>query len=473
MLIRSLTLQNVKCFSNNATIDLTIGRADGQPHKWIVLFGDNGLGKSTLLKAFGLALVGQPGLNALLPNAEGWVRGEQRLATIKVVAQKGPQDTSVGFPRVRPFELAWSLIGRRSTKIDSTVQPAHSIVISEGHARRQQDDVKLFKSQIATDDRQRGWLLAGYGPHRRLTGAASDIAETISPDSRAARLVTLFHEKAALTSAERWLRDLHHSASVYKGRADDHLKAILRMINHGLMGVGVQLIAIKPDGVYFKTPFKPQVPIGDLSDGYRTVLALTLDVLRHVAFCFDIETVLSDTNGHSVVTAEGVVLIDEIDSHLHPSWQRTIAPWLHSRFPNLQFIVATHSPLIPTCVASGEGMVVRLTQRRQGSGEVVDPEVDLGEIGLTADQNLTGPNFGLDSTRDILADDLIREMNRLRRLVRRKRATATERDKLRQLEFTFEQTVPVGNTYAEAQRWRQESRTLNTPPSSVDTVKDE
>jgi predicted ATP-binding protein involved in virulence len=48
---------------------------------------------------------------------------------------------------------------------------------------------------------------------------------------------------------------------------------------------------------------------------------------------------------------EGIVLIDELDIHLHPTWQRTIAGWLRDQFPKMQFIVATHSPLI----AAGAG----------------------------------------------------------------------------------------------------------------------
>jgi len=382
------------------------------------------------------------------------------VASVTVIAQKGAHDTSIGFPRVRPFEVTWHLVGDRPAKVEGKLQPAHSIVLNEGKAKRQRDDAKLFKSQIATDERQRGWLLCGYGPHRRLTGAASDIAETISPDTRGARLVTLFHEKAALTSAERWLRDLHHAASVYKGKAQQQLEAIRRMINHGLLDEGVQLTDIQPDGVYFKTPFKAKVPIADLSDGYRTVLALTLDLLRHLAFCFDFDSALKEVDGHSIVDAEGVVLIDEIDSHLHPSWQRTIAPWLHSRFPNLQFIVATHSPLIPTCIAPGEGMVVRLNRRRQSGGEVVEPETALGQLGLSADQNLTGPNFGLDSTRDVLTEELLRELNRLRRLVRGRRAKTADKEKLRQLELQFDQVAGVGPTFSEAEKWKAESREL-------------
>ncbi|NJK32775.1 MAG: AAA family ATPase [Deltaproteobacteria bacterium] len=56
--------------------------------------------------------------------------------------------------------------------------------------------------------------------------------------------------------------------------------------------------------------------------------------------------------------AAGVVLIDEVDAHLHPTWQREIGYWFTRWFPNIQFIVTTHSPLI--CQAAERGSILRL-----------------------------------------------------------------------------------------------------------------
>ncbi|MEZ4363859.1 MAG: AAA family ATPase [Kofleriaceae bacterium] len=66
-----------------------------------------------------------------------------------------------------------------------------------------------------------------------------------------------------------------------------------------------------------------------------------------------------------VVQASATVLIDEVDAHLHPTWQRTIGQWLLRYFPNVQFLVTTHSPLI--CQAAEAGSVFLLP--RPGSGE--------------------------------------------------------------------------------------------------------
>src|SRR5262249_27999345 len=88
-----------------------------------------------------------------------------------------------------------------------------------------------------------------------------------------------------------------------------------------------------------------EIPIEDLSDGYRAILSLTFDLIRHMANAFGYDKVF-DPNDPTVVLPGGIVLIDEIDVHLHPTWQRTVGLWFKKHFPNVQFIVTTHSPLV-------------------------------------------------------------------------------------------------------------------------------
>ena len=463
MLLRSVTLKNVRCFSGDATVDLTHGRSDDQPHKWVVVFGGNGTGKSTFLRAIGMALTGQPALNHLLPDAEGMVRANEKLAEVSVVVSDGPHDVSTGRPRKSPRSLTWLLVGDEAIEIDKgakkRVLPAHSIVLEEGNSKQNKADAKLFLTQIATDDPQRGWLLCGYGPHRRLSGASSELASKVPALGRAARLVTLFHEKAALTSAERWLQNLDHRASVGQQREKRNLELVKKVLDTELLHEGVSLSEVSPDGVFFDTPYKPRVAMADLSDGYRTTLAFLLDMLQHVAHAFDLGDVIGESDEHALITAEGVVLIDEIDSHLHPEWQRTLPGWLHSRFPNIQFIVATHSPLIPTCVAEGEGLVIRL-QRVDNGHSVIEPVLDLGRMGLTADQNLTGPNFGLRTTRDVMTEELEGEIQRLRTKVRSNQASDEDREKLAQLQFKFMEIAPAAPTYDDVEAWERDTKAL-------------
>jgi len=69
----------------------------------------------------------------------------------------------------------------------------------------------------------------------------------------------------------------------------------------------------------------------------------------------------TDAEGRTVVDRPGVVLIDEIDVHLHPEWQRAIGVWLQEHFPRIQFIVTTHSPLV--CPAANHGRIYHLPDR--------------------------------------------------------------------------------------------------------------
>ena len=74
----------------------------------------------------------------------------------------------------------------------------------------------------------------------------------------------------------------------------------------------------------------------------------------------------------SINQVPGVVIIDEIDAHLHVSWQRRIGSWLTSHFPNIQFIVTTHSPYI--CRSADLGALIRLP----GVDEEASPGIDVG-----------------------------------------------------------------------------------------------
>ncbi|MDU1666523.1 MAG: AAA family ATPase, partial [Bradyrhizobium sp.] len=82
--------------------------------------------------------------------------------------------------------------------------------------------------------------------------------------------------------------------------------------------------------------------LGQLSDGYRNLLALFLDFARRL--------VQANPTWPNPLEAPGILLIDEIELHLHPRWQQTVIPSLRSAFPNTQLIITTHSPAVLTTV---------------------------------------------------------------------------------------------------------------------------
>lgn len=87
-----------------------------------------------------------------------------------------------------------------------------------------------------------------------------------------------------------------------------------------------------------KSDSKQTYRIEQLSDGYRMTLAMVMDIARRMA--------QANPDKKNILESEAIVLIDEVDLHLHPKWQQTILPDLMRTFPNVQFIVTTHSPQV-------------------------------------------------------------------------------------------------------------------------------
>ncbi|WP_036772171.1 AAA family ATPase [Polaromonas glacialis] len=93
------------------------------------------------------------------------------------------------------------------------------------------------------------------------------------------------------------------------------------------------------------------LPISSLSDGEKSLIAITTDIAQRLA-------VLNPNEIDPIKTGNGVVLLDEIDLHLHPSWQRHIAINLPKVFPGLQFIATTHSPQVIGETEPGRAMLL-------------------------------------------------------------------------------------------------------------------
>ena len=127
-------------------------------------------------------------------------------------------------------------------------------------------------------------------------------------------------------------------------------------------------------------------PWSELSDGYHVFTALVADIARRAVM-------LNEFDGaEAPAKVEGVVLIDEIDLHLHPRWQREALPRLRDVFPKLQLIVTTHSPQV---LSSAENRQVRqlIDSRPQEHGVFVegrDTNAILREYMHTEDRSAEG-----------------------------------------------------------------------------------
>ena len=180
-------------------------------------------------------------------------------------------------------------------------------------------------------------------------------------------MASLFYEDAALTEGVQWLVDKHLRALEGAVWADQLKMAAMQLLTDELLPDDYEIADINSDGLLVVSHGN-RFPLREMSDGYRSVVALVVDLIKQFHDCYgDLHFVVHD--GIPMVTAPGVVIIDEADAHLHVSWQRRIGSWLKRHFPNVQFIVTTHSPYI--CQAADPGGLIRLP----GPGEDEPPRV--------------------------------------------------------------------------------------------------
>ncbi|MEV7216858.1 AAA family ATPase [Kitasatospora cineracea] len=387
MYITRVQLRNIKGFTGERAVDLQLPGRSG----WTVLAGRNGSGKSTVLQAIALAL-GGPGLTrALVPDFTGWVT---------IGAEQGSVEVQV----VRDLEAddSMSSVETRQEKMRLGLQWVF-----------QSPDDKLPPRLVMTptpttaedslwgpwSGSPYGWFCAGYGPFRRLTGGSSEALRLIAGPGPSGRLATLFHEDASLAEGVSWLIDLRLRAYENpSGRAEQLLDQALGLLQDGLLPDQYQIHRVTADGLWVRERGDQgqEFPLREMSDGYRTVVALALDIVRQMHHTYNILAIEPTPTGGHAITNPGVVLIDEMDAHLHVTWQRKISGWLRGHFPNVQFIVTSHSPYI--CQSADEGGLIRLPGvGEQRPPEVVDEDLYRRVVYGSGDDAVLSELFGLET----------------------------------------------------------------------------
>ncbi len=424
MYIDKVKLKNIRGFES---LEFDLGRGNGKHAGWTVFTGDNGAGKSTLLKAIAVALTGRDVARSLQPSFHRWVRegsgGQEAKIELMILPEKGVDEFSAkGNTAYKKFPAAVILTtGGKDTAVDL---PAHSgtktTLVQRG----------LWSAAA------RGWFSCGYGPFRRVFGASQEATRLmVSPTTE--RFVTMFQEAASLYEVDQWLRNLSHKA--LEGRTPEsrqQLDLLLEILRDELMPNQITVDRVDSDGLWLKDRNGLELAWGEMSDGYRAALALLADILRHLiaAYGLDGMTERGDDNKLRIVRS-GVVMIDEIDAHLHPEWQREIGFWLKRHFPNIQFLVTTHSPII--CQAADENGLFVLPEPGSGRApRALTTDEYKKVISSRPDTILLTQAFGLQNTRSPRA---VEGRAEYAKLMAKKRAgaklTKEEQGKAAQLEM--------------------------------------
>jgi hypothetical protein len=451
MYLKKIRLRNIKCFKeleldfSEDILKHDLNKPESGVQRWTTLFGKNALGKSTLLQAMGAVLAGPSAMRELLPVAEGWLRVGEPYGEIYAellwcdgdAASRGPK-------RPYPYVMQYLVSGSDPSKLPASVveKPTVAEIVpwsgdpgtSKAERRQHLQNTKdrRLLQETAYNESTQGWMACGYGPFRRLSGGSEQSNSIVSAGRRAARFVTLFREDAALTNATKWLTELHNTAREEDPRSQRTLEIVKRSLATQLFPEKAEL-NVTAKSAFLKRNGSTEILFQNLSDGYRSMLALSIDLLHWLTEAFP--------NADNPLSCPGVALIDELDTHLHPSWQRMIGHWLREKFPNIQFIIATHSPFIAQVADPESGVAVPGTEpSSQRSRNIRLKETAQGVIAEPSaeDARLLGPEQILQSDlfdmSTVLSPQVEQKLERFDQLKERQTASALSPEEATELE---------------------------------------
>jgi ABC-type hemin transport system ATPase subunit len=432
MYIDTISLKNIACFED---LNLSFSRG-GQPCPWVVVLGENGAGKSTLLQMIALALLGGEMIHEIAGGVEWgrFARSSDGSGRVTIGLQATPGDI-VG--RAPTAELPAGGSFHLETAYD--LGPAIRTGLRE--AKGMHSNRELLERTLYSEGLTGGWFACAYGPWRRLSRATTPqrSGQALASSRRKShRFVTMFEEEPALTLVNDWLIDLEFRRlkepenPLAKHSFDLAVRSIERMLPD------VRFRSITSEGEVIFEESGIAVPIHSLSDGYRSTLAWVGDLVRRLVDAFP--------EAQDPLAARGVVLVDEIDLHLHPKWQRSIVEEVRALFPNLQFVVSSHSPF----VAQDAGEADKIIVLRKQQGHVAAREELENVKGWRVDQILTSYLFDLETTRDASVAAVEREYRSLLDRQARGEKTASDEQRVRELkEWLDEHKSAPGETVAE------------------------
>lgn len=325
-----------------------------------LLLGDNGSGKTTVLRAIAAAAFG-PAAKDLLRDSS-LVRFGETTGRIFANLRLHPQDQAHRDRIESDLELQ-----RRGERLEVQI----------GSPLFEQDWEPIYESE------NDAFFVVGYGATRRVEVLESYDAgaRAKSKAKRDLRVWSLFEDSFSLIPLASWLPRLQ------KDDPGRH-KEIKQLLNK-LLAPGQYRFDGRQNkqGDYLFHRGGMPIPFQSLSDGYRAFVGWVADLLFHVSY--------GCPPGKALVENRGIVLVDEIDLHLHPKWQMKVIATVARTLPRMQFIVTSHSPLV---AGSLEWMNIITLKTSAKTNRTIAKRLKQSIHGLDADQVLLTDFFGLKST---------------------------------------------------------------------------
>lgn len=403
MYITKIELSHVRCYEE-ATINF------GEAGTSILICGNNGSGKTALLRSIAMGLCDQASAGALLRDLPGdFIR--------KTSSPEPVRTAGIIVELVEP----------------TVVSQPYSI-----ETRLQTQSNAIFETvETETKPEQFPWnsiFVAGYGAGLRTHGT-EDYVQYFAPDA----VYSLFEYSYPLQSPELgWRRLLNATRTEEEEKTvNDIVCAVLKKIL--ALDDDDDLPSMENNGLFINS-YWGKHELNALGDGYQALVTITLDILSWKLLSKNHKAILDAYEANEVPEwqpilstedLDGVVIIDEIEKHLHPKLQHKIISLLKAAFPKMQFIISTHSPLCASGTADvekGSFKIFKTYKDPKGTIALVEMEIP---VGLSADE-IFERYFEIGDTRN---NNMQRDLEEYRRLyLNTEVLEADEVDRLKELE---------------------------------------
>lgn len=345
MFLKSIVLHNFRCFSN---LEVSF------KNRLTVVVGNNGAGKSTVLEAATIAAgtltSAMDGLtNYGIKKSDAHYKCYDLGSNVDVQPQFPVEITAFG--EIDGNEISWSR-SLNSAKSRSSLASAKELTaIAGNYQQRMRNGDKELKLPI----------ISYYGTGRLWAQHREKKNDTFEKNNRSNGYIDSLDGAANDKLMMKWfqkmtMQQLQRSQEIPEFTA---VKMALEQAFASITGcsdvtVQFNLDTNEIDVIYLdKNSDHVRMPVSQLSDGYKCTISLIADIAYRMAILNPqlLDRVLIDT--------EGIVLVDEIDLHLHPIWQKRILKDLMEIFPKVQFIVSTHAPEVINSVKSDSIVILK------------------------------------------------------------------------------------------------------------------
>lgn len=410
MYISRVQIENVRCFTN---IELSFD-LEGDTPPWTMIVGDNATGKTALLRSIAIGLCDESSAAGLLKESEeGYIRrGKEEKAaiiTIDLRDKKNPKEK---------YTI--------ETKIEK-------IPIGKGSSDKK-DFVERVRQETYPISKDFPWgkiFVCAYGAGRGTAGSG-DVAGYSVINS----VYNIFNYSEGLQNPELIIRRM------MKHFQETEVFSTLK----NLM-VETSSFDLTDSGITVDGPWGGGMPLRDLADGYKSTFLWVTDFL---GWALSYNPKIIDSKEIS-----GIVLVDEIEQHLHPKWQRIVVHILKKQFPNTQFITTTHSPIVALSVGQlisekNNDNLVHLELRDQNivvKHEFTKDELELIK-GLRYDQILASKAFDYQIGADPEVEKILAEASEL--AGKGDKRTRLENERYQEVKSTLKRIMqPDGRTLIE------------------------